>query len=114
VTFLLTRRERLTRTERRRAERLSELKPALEKALASGEPLRWSAAQRMPWCRLLEAHGISLRSRTHIKRLGCKLKPDAVPVVVAYFGGAVKYVPLYWVGRQTEPPPPAPLFEARA
>lgn len=95
---------------RRRAERLAELKKALEEALRTGEPLRWWIAQRIPWTRLLRENGIDLLSRTALGRRRLKVKPDARPVVIASFGGAITRCELFWLGRQTEQPPPAPLF----
>lgn len=109
---------RLTKAEERRArdraDRYAELQTKLERALATGQALRWGIAQRVPWVRLLAEGGIELLSATQLRKRGIALLPDAKPLIWAYFGAPIaKHRPLYWVGRQTEASPPAPLFEAR-
>lgn len=106
---------RLTKAEERkapeRAERFAKLHVNLEYALRTGNPLRWGIAQRGPWVRLLAENGVELLSATQLRKRKIALLPDAKPVVWAYFGAPIaRHRPLYWVGRQTEPPPPAPLF----
>lgn len=110
---------RLTRQEERkareRADRFVLLQMNLEYALSSGVALRWGMSQRGPWVRLLAENGVELLSATQLRKRKIALLPDAKPVVWAYFNAPIaKSCPLYWVGRQTEPPPPAPLFGARA
>lgn len=109
---------RLTKAEERgareRTDRFAELKEKLERALATGQALRCGIAQRVPWVRLLAENGVELLSTTQLRKRGIALLPDAKPLIWAYFGAPIaKHRPLFWVGRQTEPPPPAPLFEAR-
>lgn len=110
---------RLTKAEERsareRADRFAELHAKLERALAMDQALRWGIAQRGPWVRLLAENGVELLSATQLRKRKIALLPDAKPIVWAYFGAPIaKHRPLYWVGRQTEPPPPAPLFEAQS
>lgn len=97
---------------RRREERLTELRRDLDLALRTGKPLTWSAAQRRPWTRLLAENGIDLLSATQLGKRKLRLHPGAKPAVIAYFGAPIqRWTPLFIVGRQTEPPAPAPLFQ---
>lgn len=103
------------RKARERADRFAELKTKIEQALVTGQALRWCMSQRSQWVRLLAENGVELLSATQLRKRKIALLPDAKPLVWAYFGAPIaKHRPLYWVGRQTEAPPPAPLLEAHA
>lgn len=93
------------------ADRLERLKSSIDEALRTGKPLRWGFPQRRAWCPILAKAGIDLLDKTQLRRRKLAIVPDAKPVVIAQYGFAQAH--LFIVGRQTEQPAPAPLFEAR-
>lgn len=75
----------------------------------NGTPFTWYSNDRRARLPLLTAIGLTLATRTQIRRMGLELKPRARPVGTVYFNAPIsRLADVYIVECQCKAPTPAP------